>query len=72
MANEFQLESHYVVHVRVEKVTKIADSVRPNMVIPKGIDAKREVEEVVSVVRKSKNIESAIEFAKNALDLVNE
>jgi hypothetical protein len=64
---------HYVVHVRVEKVVK-------TVVSPRGVAAaamvgdkqNREVEEVVNVTRKTPKIESAIAFAKNALDLVTE
>jgi len=60
-----QVEPHYVVHVRVEKVltTKI-----PGIKIVDTGD-KRIVEDVVNITKKSDNLVHAVDFVKGVLEL---
>jgi hypothetical protein len=57
---------HYVLHVRVERV-----QVKPVTSLKSigGPNTERAIEEVVNVVRKSNDLDSAVDFVKGVLDL---
>ena len=61
--------THYVVHVRVEKVV-----INPNGGGLKIVDTgdRRSVEEVLNVVRKASFLSDGVDFIKGVLDLAGE
>lgn len=68
-AEKLEPEEHYVIHVRVEKVTRYVN--KATTIIGSTETQGREVDEVVNVIRKSVSLPSAIVFIKGTLDLVD-
>jgi hypothetical protein len=58
--------THYVIHVRVEKVTVIPSTGVKQVA---GNKNEREVEDVVSVVKKCDNLLFGVDFVKGVLEL---
>lgn len=61
--------SHYIIHVRVEKVTV---SPTTSLKAVTGSKNDRDVEDVVNVIRKSDHLTTGIEFIKGVLELTRE
>jgi hypothetical protein len=61
--------SHYVIHVRVEKVNV---SFNNGLKAVTGPVKDRQVEDVVNVTRKSDHLTTGIEFIKGVLELTRE